>query len=215
MQTTSKTQTANQAKIHRMTVAAMLSAIAFLLQFLEFSTPIIPAFVKFDFSDLPALLGAYALGPMYGVIIELVKNLLHLPFGSSAGVGEIANFVFGTAFTFTAGIVYKHNKSRKGAMLGAVLGALTMTIVTLPINYFIVYPAYVKIYGMPLEVIVSMYQAILGSVAEIPTTNALLNCLLIFNMPFTFMKGIIVALISFVIYKPLSPILHGAAANKK
>lgn len=76
-------------KTHHIAVAAMLCAVAFVLQFIEFSIPLIPSFVKLDLSDLPALLGTFSLGPVYGVVIQLVKNLLHLPFGSSAGVGEL------------------------------------------------------------------------------------------------------------------------------
>ena len=83
-------------KTHHLAVAAMLCAVAFVLQFIEFSIPLIPSFVKLDLSDLPALLGTFSLGPVYGVVIQLVKNLLHLPFGSSAGVGELSNFLLGS-----------------------------------------------------------------------------------------------------------------------
>ena len=82
-------------KTHRIAVAALLAAVAAVLQFVEFSIPIMPAFVKLDISDLPALLGTFSLGPVYGAAIQLVKNLLHLPFGSSAGVGELSNFLLG------------------------------------------------------------------------------------------------------------------------
>ncbi len=194
--------TKSAVRTHKLVVAAMLSAVAVVLQLIEISIPIIPIFVKLDFSDLPPLLGAFALGPIYGAGIELVKNLIHLAFGSSAGVGELANFLLGAVFMLVAGFVYKSHKNRAGAALGAVLGALAMAIVCVPLNYFIVYPAYVVIYGMPLEAIIGMYQAIL------PAADSLIKCLLIFNLPFTFCKGIIVAIICFLIYKPLSPLLH-------
>lgn len=194
--------TKSAVRTHKLVVAAMLSAVAVVLQLIEISIPIIPSFVKLDFSDLPPLLGAFALGPIYGAGIELVKNLIHLAFGSSAGVGELANFLLGAVFMLVAGFVYKSHKNRAGAALGAVLGALAMAIVCVPLNYFIVYPAYVVIYGMPLEAIIGMYQAIL------PAADSLIKCLLIFNLPFTFCKGIIVAIICFLIYKPLSPLLH-------
>jgi riboflavin transporter FmnP len=195
-------------KNHRLVVAAMLSAVAFVLQFVEFSVPIMPAFVKLDISDLPALLGTFALGPVYGVVIQLVKNLLHLPFGSSAGVGELCNFLLGGVFAFTAGAVYRRHKSRRNALVGSILGALAMTAISLPLNYFFVYPAYVVVYGMPLEAIIGMYQAIMGPIAEVPTGNALFNCLLVFNVPFTLFKGFLDVLLCFLIYKPLSPLLH-------
>lgn len=188
-------------RTHRLAVAAMLSAVAAVLQFVEFSIPLIPSFVKLDISDLPA-------GPVYGVVIQLVKNLLHLPFGSSAGVGELSNFILGAVFVLCAGLVYRKHKSRKGALIGAMLGAVLMAVVSVPSNYFFVYPAYVKVYGMPLEAIIGAYQAILGTIAEVPSSNALLNCLLVFNVPFTFCKGLLDVGLCFLIYKPLSPLLH-------
>jgi len=195
-------------KTHKLAVAAMLAAVAAVLQFIEISIPIMPSFVKLDLSDLPALLGAYALGPWWGILIQLVKNLLHLPFGSSAGVGELCNFLLGGVFVVTAGLVYHHRKSRGSALWGAALGAFCMAIVSLPLNYFFVYPAYVAILHFPEEAIISAYEAIFGKIAHFPTQNPLLNCLLIFNVTFTLVKGLLNVLISFLIYKPLSPLLH-------
>ena len=195
-------------KTHKLAVAAMLTAAAAVLQFIEFSIPIMPSFVKLDLSDLPALLGSFALGPWWGALIQLVKNLLHLPFGSSAGVGELCNFLLGGVFVLIAGLVYHHRKTRGSALLGSVLGAAAMALVSLPLNYFFVYPAYVAILHFPEEAIISAYEAILGSVAHFPTANPLLNCLLIFNVTFTLVKGLLNVLISFLIYKPLSPLLH-------
>lgn len=136
-------------RTHRLAVAAMLSAVAAVLQFVEFSIPLIPSFVKLDISDLPALLGTFSLGPVYGVVIQLVKNLLHLPFGSSAGVGELSNFILGAVFVLCAGLVYRKHKSRKGALIGAMLGAVLMAVVSVPSNYFFVYPAYVGVRDAP------------------------------------------------------------------
>ena len=198
----------NQHKTHHLAVAAMLTAIAFILQFIEFSIPLMPYFVKLDISDLPALLGTFSLGPVYGIAIELVKNLIHLPFGYSAGVGELSNFLLGATFALAAGLFYKRHKSRKTALVGSIVGAIAMAVICLPINYFLVYPAYVTIFNMPLEGIIGAYQEILGSIAQIPTNNALFNCLLIFNVPFTLFKGALDVVICFLIYKPLSPLLH-------
>ncbi len=195
-------------KTHRLAVAAMLSAVAAVLQFIEFSIPLMPGFIKLDVSDLPALLGTFSLGPVYGVVIQLVKNLLHLPFGSSAGVGEISNFLHGAVFVFVAGLVYLRHKSRRSALWGSLAGALAMAIVCLPLNYFFIYPAFAVIYGLPMDGIIGMYQAILGGIAEVPTGDALLNCLLVFNIPFTFCKGLLDVALCFLIYKPLSPLLH-------
>lgn len=191
---------------HNLTVAAMLSAVAFILMFIEFPIPmLIPAFIKMDFSDLPALLGAFALGPVYGVIISFMKNLLHIVIKgtSTACVGELSNFILGAIFSAVAGYLYKHHKSRKTAIIGAVAGAVAMAVLSVPSNYFVVYPAYVQFYHMPLEAILGMYQAIL------PSANSLIKCLIIFNLPFTLVKGLLDAVLCMLIYKPLSPILHG------
>ena len=191
---------------HNLTVAAMLSAVAFILMFIEFPIPmLIPAFIKMDFSDLPALLGAFALGPVYGVIISFMKNLLHIVIKgtSTACVGELSNFILGAIFSAVAGYLYKHHKSRKTAIIGAVAGAVAMGVLSVPSNYFVVYPAYVQFYHMPLEAILGMYQAIL------PSADSLIKCLIIFNLLFTLVKGLLDAVLCMLIYKPLSPILHG------
>ena len=191
---------------HKLTVAAMLSAVAFILMFIEFPIPmLIPAFIKMDFSDLPALMGAFALGPVYGVVISFMKNLLHIVIKgtSTACVGELSNFILGAIFSAVAGYIYKHHKSRKTAIIGAVAGAVAMGVLSVPSNYFVVYPAYVQFYHMPLEAILGMYQAIL------PSADSLIKCLIIFNLPFTLVKGLLDAVLCMLIYKPLSPILHG------
>ena len=159
-------------QVRKLTVTAMLSAVAFVLMFLDFPIPMLmPSFVKMDFSDLPELLGAFALGPAYGVLISLIKNLIHLLLaGSTNGAGELCNFLLGAVFAWVAGFVYQRNKSRRTAVLGAVLGAVAMAVASIPVNYFLTYPAYVVIYGMPLDTIIGMYQAIL------PSAGSLLEC---------------------------------------
>jgi riboflavin transporter FmnP len=189
-----------------MVVTGMLSAIAFVLMFVEFPIPaLIPPFVRLDFSDLPELLGAFALGPVYGVVISLLKNVLIVVIkGSGTGsIGEICNFILGATFSLSAGWIYKKHKNLKGAIIGSLVGAVLMALISVPANYWISYPAYIHFYGMPLDVILGMYQAIL------PSADTLLKCLLIFNMPFTLVKGLLDVALCFMVYKPLSPILHG------
>ncbi len=196
---------ASRNRTHKLTVTAMLSAVAFILMFIEFPIPaLIPSFVKLDISDLPELLAAFSLGPVYGVAVTFLKNLLHIVFKgtSSAYVGELCNFLLGAVFSLIAGFIYQRKKSRKSALIGAIIGAALMAIVSVPMNYYVVYPAYVVCYGMPLEAIIGMYQAIL------PSADSLIKCLTIFNMPFTFCKGMLDVLLCFLIYKPLSPLLH-------
>lgn len=190
------------SRTHQLTVTAMLSAAAFVLQMLEFPLPfLIPPFVKMDLSELPALLASFSLGPASGVAVCLVKNVIKaLVKTSSGGVGELCNFLLGAAFMVPAGLIYKHRKTRKGALLGALAGTIVMGLLSVPVNYFITYPIYTAF--MPLEEIIGMYQQL------IPSVNGLLACLLVFNLPFTVLKGLMDMALAFLIYKPLSPVLH-------
>ena len=199
METTVKST--RRVNVRAMTVTAMLSAIAFILMFLDFSVPFMPNFIKMDLSELPALIAAFSLGPVSGVMVCLIKNILHLTITTTAGVGELSNFILGAAFVLPAGLLYKFKKTKKMAIISALLGALCMGIVSFPSNYFIVYPVYYNF--MPKETIVAAYQAILPSVDNIA------KCLLVFNVPFTFVKGLFSVIITLLIYKPLSPILKG------
>lgn len=195
-------------KVRNITVTAMLSATAFILMFLEFPIPfIIPPFIKMDFSELPALIGAFALGPVYGAAVCLVKNLLHLAVSSTGGVGELSNFILGVAFVVPAGLIYQHKKSRKSALAGSICGAVIMGAVSIVSNYFFVYPVYYNF--MPKESVLAAYQVI------IPSMKNILQCLICFNMPFTIIKGMFSVVISFLIYKPLSPILKGRSSKRK
>lgn len=187
--------------IRYMAVTAMLSAVAFILMFFEFSVPFMPAFVKLDLSELPALIGAFSMGPLCGVLVCLVKNLLHVLITTTGGVGELSNFVLGAAFVLPAGFIYKRKKSRKTAIIGSLTGAVLMALISVVSNYFVMYPFYTAF--LPMDEIIAMYQAIF------PGVNGLLECLIVFNMPFTFLKGMISVVITFLIYKHISPVLKG------
>jgi riboflavin transporter FmnP len=196
-----KNNTFSRINTVRLVGIGMLSGIAFILMFFEFPIPVlIPSFIKLDLSDLPALIGAFAYGPIAGILIELIKNLLHLLDSSSGFVGELSNFLLGACFVGVAGCIYKIKKTRKVAICGAVIGAFAMAIFSLVTNYFIVYPFYTNF--MPMEAIIGAYKAIL------PGVDNLFEALLIFNVPFTFVKGLISVLITVLVYKPLSPLLH-------
>lgn len=181
----------------------MLSAVAFILMYLEIAIPIMPEFIKFDFSDLPALIGAFAFGPLCGVVISLIKNLLHLAFSHSMLVGELSNFILGAVFTATAGWIYKSKKTKKRALIGGIVGALVMGVFSIISNYFVVYPAYYAA-GFDKEAVLGLYNAIAqGAMKNI------FQCLICFNLPFTIVKGLIAVAITMLIYKPLSIIIKG------
>ena len=179
----------------------MLSAAAIVLQYLEIPIPFIPSFIKLDFSDLPELIGAFAYGPIAGVVITFVKNVIHLAVSQSGYIGELSNFILGAVFSGVAGLIYRRNKTMKGALVGGIVGAVCMAAVSFPSNLFIVYPFYYNF--MPKEAVLGAYQAI------VPSMKSIEQSLLVFNVPFTLIKGIFCVVISMFIYKPLSPILHG------
>ncbi len=193
-----------QHNVRYMTVTAMLSAVAFALMFFEFSIPfLVPSFIQMDLSELPALIGAFAMGPWYGVINCLIKNLIHLLITTTGGVGELSNFILGAAFVLPAGLIYQRKKTKKNAVIGSVLGAAFMALLSVASNYFIVYPVYTAF--LPMDTILAMYQEIL------PSADTLLKCLVIFNMPFTFVKGMLSVIITLLIYKHISPIIKGVS----
>ena len=184
----------------KLAVTGMLTALAIVLQYIEFPVPmLVPPFLKMDFSDLPELIAAFVIGPVWGVAVCFLKNLIHIPFGSTGGVGELSNFLLGAVFALTAGLIYQRNKTKKTALLACGLGSLAMAVFSFPINYFIVYPVYSNLwFGGNMGLIVDMYKLIL------PFSDSLEKCLVIFNVPFTLVKAIIVSVITMLIYKPLS-----------
>ena len=187
--------------IHTLVSIGVLSACAFVLQFFEITVPLVPSFLKFDFSDLPALIGSFALGPVNGILVELLKNILHMMDSGSFGVGELSNFLLGAVFVGTAGLIYRKQKNKKGALIASFAGAAAMAVLSVPINYFVVYPVYYNF--MPEETILGMYQAI------VPGVKSIFQSLLVFNLPFTFVKGMADVLITFLVYKRISPLLKG------
>lgn len=189
------------SKVRKITVTALLGALATILMYLQFSIPLVPSFIKLDFSDFPALIASFTLGPVFGVVVCLIKNLLSLFHTTTGGIGELCNFMLGAFFVFPAGMIYSKNNSKKGAVIGSLVGALVMAILSVFANYFVIYPIYTAF--MPMKTILKMYQVIN------PNVKTLLQALLIFNMPFTFFKGLCDVFITFIIYKRISPIIKG------
>lgn len=193
--------------VRYITATAMLSATAFVLTFIKCSVPFMPTFIKLDASDLPALIGSFAMGPVCGVLVCLIKNLLQLLSTGTGGVGELSNFILGVMFVLPAGLIYRFKKTKKRAIIGAVSGAFLMAVGSVVSNYFFVYPIYYNF--MPKESIIGAYNAILQTVAPSAEITSILPCLIAFNMPFTFLKGMLCVLLALPLYKPLSPILKG------
>ncbi len=201
MSTMSKRGVAVSQGVRKLAVIAMLSAVATVLMALSFPIPfLIPTFVKMDFSELPALLAAFSMGPVSGVAVCLIKNLVNLFSSTTNGVGELCNFLLGVCLVVPAGLIYKYKKTRGGALMGALIGAVVMAAGSVPVNYFISYPMYTLF--MPLDTIIGKYQSL------IPSVDGLVACLVIFNAPFTLLKALLDTALAFLVYKPLSPLLH-------
>lgn len=188
--------------VRTLTVTAMLTAVSYVLYLFGFKLPIVPSFLTMDFSELPAVIASLSMGPVAGVMVCLLKNLLHLAISHTMWVGELSNFILGAAFVVPVGLIYQKKKTKKGAVLALLSGAVIMAAAGVVSNYFIIYPLYDKV-AFPMEVIVGMYTAIL------PKVTTLLPALLIFNFPFTLVKALVSVLVTLLIYKPLSPIIKG------
>ncbi len=195
------TQSKRNVQIRAMVVTAILAAMSYILAMMSFSVPFMPSFIKLDVSELPALIGSFSLGPVYGVLICLIKNLLGLMNSSTNGIGELSNFLLGAMFVFPAGLLYQRNKTRKGAIIGSLIGAICMAVGSVFTNIFLVYPIYYNF--MAKEAILSAYQLI------VPAMKSVEQSIICFNMPFTFMKAMLSVLISLLVYKRLSPVIKG------
>lgn len=183
----------------------MLAAIATVLMLFEIPLPFAPSFYELDFSEVPILIGCFAMGPAAGACIELLKILLNFIINGTltAGVGEIANFLIGCSFVIPAGIIYRRMHSKKGALIGMVTGTLFMTFVGCFLNAYILLPAYAKAFEMPIDALVGMGTAVNAHITNLFTFVAFAVA------PFNLLKGILVSFIVLLIYKKISPILHG------
>ena len=190
-------------KLVRLIKISLLSVMAFLLMYIELPVPIFPEFLKFDISDLPALLGAFALGPIAGVIIELFKNILHgMLAGKTAFVGELANFLVGSSLILVSGYIYKVRKSKGGAIVALLIGVVCMSVFAGILNYFLILPLYESVLGFPVAAVVGMGTKINNKIVD-------LNSFIIWSIiPFNFIKGILVSSVTLALYKSVSPILH-------
>lgn len=180
-------------------MTAMLSAIAYILAFAEFPVPLSPEFARMDISDLPALIGAFAYGPLSGIMIELIKNGLQLFSTTTGGVGELANFLMGASYVATAGIIYRHHKTKKTAIISWITGSVVMGIVAALANYFILLPLFQTF--MPVD------QLIASFAKYIPFIRTKLDVVLYNAFPFNLLKGLVIGMITMLVYKRIRPIL--------
>lgn len=155
MNTAYTMQKAAPTRAHTLMMTGMLAAVAYLLAFIELPVPLSPSFARFDLSDLPALIGAFAFGPLSGLLIELIKSALQLLSTSTGGVEELANFLMGGAFVFTAGLIYRQHKTKRRAWLACIVGSMAMGITAALANYYILLPLFESF--MPLEQLIASF----------------------------------------------------------
>lgn len=181
---------------------AVLGVVSFVLMLFEFQIPIFALFLKMDLSDIPVLLAGFSMGPLAAVVVAVVKNLLHAFITQTAFIGEIANFVTGILIAVPASLIYEHNNNKKGAIIGMIVGTITMAVGMSFFNYYVAVPLYQKLLKIPLEFIVSAGTKVTPLIVDLKT-------LTVYSiLPFNILKGVFVTLITSVIYKKLSPWLH-------
>lgn len=194
----------HSSRIKYMAKIGVLSALAALLMLIEIPLWFAPSFYELDLSEVPILIGSFALGPMAGVLMELLKNLLNLLIGgtNTAFVGEFANFMTGCAFILPCAMMYKYRKTLKGALIGLGLGTLSLCLVGALINYFILVPTFSRLYELPMETIIAMGTAVN------PKIQDLLGLIVLAVVPFNLIKSVVVSVLTLSLYKRVSKILH-------
>ena len=199
------TNVAEKTKVNTRTLVqiGMLSALAIILMQFEIPLPFAPAFYKIDFSEVPVLIGCFSMGPFAGVLIELIKVILNVAIKGTMtmGIGAAANFLIGCAFCVPAALIYQKKRTKSGAVTGMVVGTVIMTILGCVLNAYILLPVYAKAFEMPLDALVSMGTEVNGAI------TGLMTFVLFAVAPFNLLKGILVSLIVFFVYKKIRQVL--------
>ena len=199
-------QTLKKTKGRLFTTQAMvkisiLGVLSYIIMFFEFPFPLFPPFLKMDFSDMPAIIGGFAIGPLAGFTIELIKNLLHfITKTSTGGIGEIANLLIGGTFVVTSSFIYRKFHTKKGAFIALTVATVMMSVVGGIFNATVLIPFFAKFTG-GVEPIIKMGQVLSSKIDSVPTL-----CLYAV-VPFNMIKGVILSLSSLALYKHVSPII--------
>lgn len=204
MKNSKKQKSMGTGKIRQMALIAMMGAAAVILMLFEIPLPFLaPPFYELDFSEVPVLIGAFALGPVSGVLIELIKILLNIIINgtNTAGVGELGNFLIGCSFILTASIIYHRKKDKKHAIIGMAVGTVVMAVVGCLINGYLLLPFYSVSMGLPMETLVSMGTAINPAITNVMTFVMLAVA------PFNLLKGVVVSILTMLLYKRISGLI--------
>lgn len=195
----------------KIVIIGIFSAISAVLMLFEVPMPFAPSFYKLDISDLPAVIGGFAFGPMTGVMIEFIKVLLNLILNGTqtAFIGELANFIVGCSYVLPSSIIYIFKKNRQTAFISCLTATMVITIVGSSLNAFYLLPAFAKLYGMPLDALIAMGTAIN------PAINNLFTFVLFAVAPINLLKGGILSVITGLVYKKLSPVLKNTTLTSQ
>ncbi len=199
------TKTNSLLGIRSVTVIGLLSAIAIVLMLFEIPLGFAPSFYKIDLSEVPVLIGAFALGPVAGIVIEAIKILSNLLIDGTitAGVGEAANFIIGCALVVPSAIIYQKTKTKKSAIIGLIVGTITLVVIGSALNAYVLLPTFAKAFHMDLDVLVAMGTAVNPAITS-------LNTFVLFAVaPFNLIKGVVVSVITMILYKKISSIIKG------
>lgn len=199
-----KSRESSSAAMFNLTRCAVLGAMAVVLFYIEI--PVV-AFYKLDLSTLPAILAGFAMGPVQGLAVMAVKDIVHLLTTSTSGVGELADFLMGSAFVVPASLIYRRMKNRKGALISMGVGTVLMAVAAVLVNYFILIPAYQVLMGLPLEAIIGMGQAVWSYI------DSTVKLVFFITAPFNLFKGLVLSAVTYLLYKRVSPLLHQRAGR--
>ena len=192
--------TRKKMSIQTLTKVAMLAAVAGVLMLFEFPLWFAPSFYKLDFSELAVMIGALSMGPLAGAAIEGIKILLNFVLNGTitGGVGELGNFLIGCSLVVPAAWVYRKNRTPKGMVMGMAAGTCMMVLLGSVINYFILLPVYATVFGQPLEFFVQMGNVLNPAIVDLKT-------LILFAVaPFNLLKGILIGILTYFLYRKLA-----------
>ena len=183
----------------RLALAGMMGAIAFVLMFLSFPTPLNP-FAELDFSALPELIGGFILGPIGALQIITVKILLKLVFQgtSTAFTGELCAFILSVCYVLPAVVYYRKRRTKRAALTGIVIGGVLAVIASVIVNIYMIYPFFMTAYGMNWDAIIGMCSALIPAVKDIPTL------VILSIVPFNALSRTLTGILTMMLYKRIS-----------
>ncbi|MGE4484522.1 MAG: ECF transporter S component [Oscillospiraceae bacterium] len=192
---------------------AMMGVLSYVVMLLEFALPFFPSFLKLDLSDIFPLIGSFALGPVAGMLIEFVKCALHwATVSTTGGVGDLANFIVGSAFVMSAGAYYGRRHTKIGAIISLCIGTAAMIIAGALMNYYVMVPFYGAVFFKDaggVDAVVAMGSAV------IPAIHDKFTLILYSFCPFNLLKGVVISIIALPLYKRVSPLIKAELRKNK